>query len=93
MNNFIKWKFENCSLIWNLTVYNKNQSSFEHLLKKDCPVSTNHRSIRLFAIEINKFKNNISTSRMSELFEKRNLNYGLCSQTDFSLHSVKLYMV
>ena len=25
---------------------------------------------------------------MSELFEKRNLNYDLCSQTDFSLHSV-----
>ena len=25
---------------------------------------------------------------MSELFEKRNLNYNLCSQTDFLLHSV-----
>ena len=25
---------------------------------------------------------------MPELFEKRNLNYNLCSQTDFSLHSV-----
>ena len=25
---------------------------------------------------------------MSELFEKRNLNYDLRSQTDFSLHSV-----
>lgn len=66
----------------------ENQSSFEHSLKKVCPVSTNHRRIHLFAIEINKFKNNISTSRMFKLFEKRNLNCGRCSQTDFSLHSV-----
>ena len=30
----------------------------------------------------------MSTPIMSELFEKRNLNYNLRSQTDFSLHSV-----
>ena len=33
-------------------------------------------------------KKKIQTPIMSELFEKRNLNYDLCSQTDFSLHSV-----
>ena len=30
----------------------------------------------------------MSTSIVSELFEKPNLNYNLCWQTDFSLHSV-----
>ena len=69
-------------------VYNDNQSSFENLLRKDRSVSIHHRNIRSFAIEIYKIKNNMSTPIMSELFEKRNLNYNLRSQTDFSLHSV-----
>ena len=69
-------------------VYNNNQSSLENLLRKDCSVSIHHRNIRSFAIEIYKVKNNMLTPMMSELFEKRNLNYNIRSQTDFSLHSV-----
>ena len=69
-------------------VYNDNQSSFENLLGKDRSVSVHYRNIRSFATEIYKIKNNMSTSIMSELFEKRNLNYTLHSQTDFLLHSV-----
>ena len=69
-------------------VYNENQSSFEDLLRKDRSVSIHHRYTRSFAIEIYQIKSNMSTPIMSELFEKRNLNYNLCSQTDFSLHSV-----
>ena len=44
--------------------------------------------IRLFAIEIYKVQNNVSTATMSELLEKRNLNCDLLSQTYFSLYSV-----
>ena len=59
------------------TVYNDNQSSFENLLMKDRSVSIHHRNIRSFAVEIYKIKNNMSTPILSELFEKRNLNYNL----------------
>ena len=69
-------------------VYNGNQPSFENLLWKDRSVSTHHRNMQIFAIEIYKVKNNISTPLMSELFEKHHLNYNLHSQTDFSLQSV-----
>ena len=69
-------------------VHNNNQSSFENLLRKDRSLSIHHRNIRLFAIKIYKIKNNMLTPILSELFEKRNLNYNLRSQTDFSLHSV-----
>ena len=69
-------------------IYNDNQSSFENLLRKDCSVSIHHENIRSFAIKIYKNKNNMSTPIMSKLFEKRNLNYNLCSQTNFSLHSI-----
>ena len=68
--------------------YNDNQLSFEILVRKDRSVSVHHRNIRSFSIEIHKDKNNMPTPVMSELFEKRYLNYNLCSQTDFWLHSV-----
>ena len=51
--------------------YSDDQSSFKHLLKKDCSVSVHHRNIRSFGIEIYKVKNNILTPKMSELLEKR----------------------
>ena len=68
-----------------LSKTNDNQSPFENLLWKDSSVSIHHRNIRSFAIETYKIKNNVSTPIRSELFEKRNLNYNLRSQTDFSL--------
>ena len=69
-------------------VYNDNQPSFENLLKKDCSVFIHHRNIRSFEIEIYKIKNNMSTPIVSEVFEKRNLNYNPHSQPGFLLHSV-----
>ena len=59
-------------------VNNDKQSSFENLLRKDRSVSIHHRNIRSFAIEIYKIKNEMSIPIMSELFEKRNLNYNFC---------------
>ena len=66
-------------------VYNDNQSYFENLLRKDRSVPIHHRNIRSLAIETYKVKNNMPTSIMSELLEKRNLHYNFRSQTDFSL--------
>ena len=71
-------------------VYNDNQSSLENLLRKDRSVAIHHRNICSFAIKICKIKNYIYyiAPIMSELFGKRNLDYNLRSQTNFSLHSV-----
>ena len=68
-------------------VSNDNQSSFENLLWEDHSVCIHHRNIHSFAIEIYKIKNML-TPIMYELFEKRNSNYNLHSQIEFSLHSV-----
>ena len=51
-------------------------------------MSIRQRNICSFTIKICKIKKYMSTPIMSELFEKRNLNYNLRSQRNFSLHSV-----
>ena len=63
-------------------VYNDNESTFEDLLKKDNSVSIHHKNIRLLGIELYKVKNNLSTHLMSEIFNLRNIEYNLRSQTD-----------
>ena len=64
-------------------VYKDNESTFEDLLKKDNSVSIHHKNIRLLGIELYKVKNNLSTHSMSEIFNLRNIDYNLRSQTDF----------
>ena len=64
-------------------VYNDNESTFEDLLKKDNSVSVHHKNIRLLGIELYKVKNNLLTHLMSEIFNLRNIDYNLRSQTDF----------
>ena len=64
-------------------VYNDNESTFEDLLKKDNSVSIHHKNIRLLGIELYKVKNNLSTHLMSGIFNLRNLDYNLRSQTGF----------
>ena len=64
-------------------VYKDNESTFEDLLKKDNSVSIHHKNIRLLGIELYKVKNNLSTHLMSEIFNLRNIDYNLRSQTDF----------
>ena len=64
-------------------VYNDNESTFEDLLKKDNYVSIHHKNIRLLGIELYQVKNNLSTHLMSEIFNLRNIDYNLRSQTDF----------
>ena len=73
-------------------VYNDNQSSFKNLLRNDHSVSIHQRNICSFPVELYKIKNEMSIPRMFwkafELFENRNLNWSLHSQTDCSLHAV-----
>ena len=71
-------------------VYNDNELTFEDLLKKDNSVSIHHKNIRLLGIELYKVKNNLSTHLMSEIFNLRNIDYNLRSQTDFKQGSVNM---
>ena len=64
-------------------VFNDNESTFEDLVKKDNSLSIHHKNIRLLGIELYKVKNNLSTHLMSEIFNLRNIDYNLRSQTDF----------
>ena len=69
-------------------VHNGYESSFRELLELDNSVSIHHRNIRFLAIELFKVKNGFSNQIMSELFDLRNIEYNLRSQTDFSLGAV-----
>ena len=66
-------------------VYNDYESSFQELLKLDNSASIHHRNIRILTIELFKVKNGLSNQIMSELFDLRNIEYNLRSQTDFLL--------
>ena len=70
------------------TVCNDHVSTFEDLLVKDNSVSIYNRNIRLLAIELYKAKSNLSSQLMLDLFQRREVNYNIPSQTDFSLRSV-----
>ena len=71
-------------------VYNDNESTFEDLLKKDNSVSIHHKNIRLLGIELYKVKNNLSNHLMSEIFNLRNIDYYLRSQTDLKQGPVNM---
>ena len=63
-------------------VYNDNESTFVDLLKKDNSLSIHHKNIRLLGMQLHKVKNNLSNHLMSEIFNLRNIDYNLRSQTD-----------
>ena len=81
LNNCINHLHERALTI----VYNDYSSTFEDLLKKDNSVSAN---ICLLATELYKAKNNLSSQLMLELFQRREVNYNIRSQTDFTLRSI-----
>ena len=64
-------------------VNNDNEWTFEDLLKKDNSVSTHHKNTCFLGIELYKVKNNCSTHLMSEIFNLKNIDFNLRSQTDF----------
>ena len=71
------------------TVYNDNVSTFEKLLEKDNFVTIHVRNLRILATELYKTKENLAALIMHEMFEQKNIQYNLRSQTDFQIGSVK----
>ena len=64
-------------------VYKDNTSSFEELLRKDKSFCIHQKNIQSLTIEFFRVKNILSNRIMCDVFETRNLNYNLRSQTDF----------
>ena len=71
------------------TVYNHNVLTFEKLLEKDNSVTIHVRNLRILATELYKTKENLATQIMHEIFEQKNIQYNLRSQSDFQLGLVK----
>ena len=71
------------------TVYIDNVSTFEKLLVKDNSVTSHVGNLRILGTELFKTKENQAAPIIHEIFEKRNIQYKLRSQTDFQLESVK----
>ena len=71
------------------TVYNDNVSTFEKFLEKDKSVTIHVKNLWILATVLCKTKDNLAALIMHEMFEQRNIQYNLCSQTDFKLGSVK----
>ena len=67
-NNKINRLHERCLHI----IFSDKQSSFETLSEKDGSVSIHNRNLQILATEMNKIKNNMSTSIIADLFEQRN---------------------
>ena len=65
-------------------VYKDNISSLEDSLKKNRSFTIHQRNFQSLAIELFKFKENLSNSIMYDIFQTRKINYNLRSQTDFA---------
>ena len=68
--------------------YNDYKSTLEILLELENSVSIHHRNIPLLSIELYKVHHNHNQTKLSELFNLRNINYDFRSQTDFELGSI-----
>ena len=71
------------------TVCNDNVSTFEKLLEKNNSVTIHVRNLRILATKPYKTNENLAALIMYEIFEQRNIQYNLRSQTDYQLGSVK----
>ena len=68
----------------------KNPSSCNVINLKDNSVTIHVRNLRILATELYKTKENLAAPIMHEIFEQRNIQYNLRSQTfRFSVGSVK----
>ena len=64
-------------------MHKDNISSFEESLKKDESSCICHSNIQSLATELFKVKNSLSNRLMCDIFNTRNLDHNLRSQTDF----------
>ena len=85
ISNKINRLHERCLRI----IYDDNKSSFEELLNKDKGVTIHVRNVRVLAVEMFKVSHNYSTSRMSEMFDKRNNVYDFRNPSEFARRNVR----
>ena len=70
-------------------VYDDSVSTFEELLEKDNSFIVHHYNIQTLCIELYKVLSGQSQTILSDLFERKNINYNLCSHPDFVIPQVK----
>ena len=71
------------------TVYIDNISKFEKLLEEGNSVTNQIRNLRMLATGLFRTKENLAAPIIHEIFQQKNIQYNLHSQTDFQLGSVK----
>ena len=71
-------------------VYDDHVSTFEGFLEKDNSFSVRHYNIQTFCVELYKVFSGQSQTMVSDLFERKNINYNLRSQLDFVIQKVKV---
>ena len=64
-------------------VYGDYGSTFEELLEKDNSFTVHHYNIQTLCIELYKVFTGHSQTIFSDLFERKNISYSLCSQPDY----------
>ena len=70
-------------------VYDDSLSTFEELLEKDNSFIVHHYNIQTLCIELYKVFSGQSQTILSDLFERKNINYNLRSHPDFVIPQVK----
>ena len=64
-------------------------STFEELLEKDNSFTVHHYNIQTLCKELYNFFTGPSQTIFSDLFQRKNISYSLCSQPDFVIPQVK----
>ena len=71
-------------------VYDDSVSTFEELLDKDNSFTVHHHhNIQTLYIELYQAVSGPSQTIFSDLFERKNIYYNLCSQPDFVIPQVR----
>ena len=56
---------------------------YDELMEKDNSLTLHHYNIKTLCIELCKVFSGQSQTIFSDLFDRKNINYNLCSQPDF----------
>ena len=70
-------------------VYDDHVSMFDELLEKGNSFTVHCYNMQTLCIELYKVFSGQSQTIVSDIFERKNINYNLCSQPDFVIPQVK----
>ena len=85
MNNKINRLHERCMRL----IYEDKTSSFEELLEQDKSVLIHFRNLKMLATKMFKVYPSMSPPIFSELFRRRDICYGLQSNSNIAVSNVK----